>query len=239
VTSPSLGRVRKTTLYYGSVCTLSSCNQPRVSGNKLCNHHRKLSHFRGDPEQPLLSKKALNFSKKAVKLLILDNERNDSWLALMQAIGDNWVLAQGIVNRELARSATGVAMNRYRRNGLKICHAIFSLGLEQAFTTYVAFQFLEQYDPKQFKTEISFRHLLVRHLRNQAKDYRSSDISKTTGKPTTYSSLLYVRERDTCWETLSGIFGITGMLLFKQVSGRAERLNRNKNNIYRAIKDIT
>ena len=186
----------------------------------------------------MIRQRDLNFAKKSVQLLIIDNQSNPSWSDLMTAIQDNWLLAQHAVNKELQLSATGFAMNRYRRNGLKICHAIFMLGLEKAFITYCAFQWLQEWNPQQFKTDDSFRHLLVRALRSQAKDYNPHQLNKTTGKPTVYSAPLYKNETECVWGIMSGIFGATGIKLYEQVSKRAERLRQNKNAINKAIKNI-
>jgi len=238
MTSPSIGLVRKSQQYYGNVCTLNGCNLPRMQGNKLCSHHKKVNLFRGSPEQTMIRQRDLNFAKKSVQLLIIDNQSNPSWGDLMTAIQDNWLLAQHAVNKELQLSATGFAMNRYRRNGLKICHAIFMLGLEKAFITYCAFQWLQEWNPQQFKTDDSFRHLLVRALRNQARDFSPSMLNKVTGRPLTYSSPLYMNERETVWTVISGVFGATGIKLYEQVSKRAERLRNNNLNINKAIKNI-
>ena len=239
MTSPSIGLVRKSQQYYGNVCTLNGCSMPRMQDNKLCSHHKKVNLFRGSPEQQQIRLKDLNFAKKSVQLLIIDNQSNPSWGDLMTAIQDNWLLAQRAVHKELQLSATGYAMNRYRRNGLKICHAIFTgVGLEQTFITYCAFQWLAEFNPQQFKTDDSFRHLLVRALRSQAKDYNPHQLNKTTGKPTVYSAPLYKNEKECVWEVMSGIFGATGMKLYEQVSKRAERLRQNNLNINKAIKNI-
>jgi len=237
--SQSIGLVRKSQQYYGNVCTLNGCNLPRMQGNKLCNHHKKVNLFRGAPDQHQIPRRDMNFAKKSVQLLIIDNQSNPSWCDLMTAIQDNWLLAQRAVNKELQLSATGYAMNKYRRNGLKICSAIFEgVGLEKAFITYCAFQWLQEWNSHQFKTDISFRHLLVRALRSQAKDFNPSDLNKTTGKPVVYSAPLYMNERDCVWEVMSSIFGYTGIKLYEQVSKRAERLRKNKNAINLAIKNI-
>jgi hypothetical protein len=130
-------------------------------------------------------------------------------------------------------------MNRYRRNGLRICSAIFTgVGLEKAFITYCAWQYLQEFNPNQFATDTSFRHLLVKSLRNQAKDFTPSLVNKTTGKPLAYSSPLYMNERDCVWEVMSRIFGATGMKLYTQLERRAQRLIQNNLDINKAIKNI-
>lgn len=238
MTKASIGLVRKSQQYYGNVCTLNGCSLPRMQGNKLCSHHKKVNLFRGSPEQTMIRQKDLNFARRSVQLLIIDNQSNPSWGDLMTAIQDNWLLAQRAVNKELQQSASGTAMNKYHRNGLKICHAIFTLGLEKAFITYCAFQWLQEWNPQQFKTDTSFRHLLVRALRNQARDFSCSLLNKVTGKSLTYSSPLYINERETVWTVISGVFGATGLKLYEQISKRAERLRQNNLNINKAIKNI-
>jgi len=63
----------------------------------------------------MIRQRDLNFAKKSVQLLIIDNQSNPSWGDLMTAIQDNWLLAQHAVNKELQLSATGFAMTFYYR----------------------------------------------------------------------------------------------------------------------------
>lgn len=239
MTKASIGRVRKAQLTYGNVCTLNGCNQPRKSGHKWCALHKRRSIYRGSPEQSKINRRDINFARKTVLFLIQDNQTNPAWHDLMAAIQSNWDAGVKAVNQELLLSASGLAMNRLRRNGLRICSAIFTgVGLEKTFITYCAWQYLQEFNPNQFATDTSFRHLLVKSLRNQAKDYRASDVNKKTGKSTVYSSPLYMNERDCVWEVMSGIFGATGMKLYTQLEKRAERLRQNNLNINKAIKNI-
>lgn len=239
MTKASFGRVRKAQLTYGNVCTLNGCNQPRKSGHKWCALHKRRAIYRGSPEQSKINLRDINFARKTVLFLIEDNQTNPAWHDLMAAIQSNWDAGVRAVNQELLLSATGYAMNRLRRNGLRICSAIFTgVGLQKTFITYCAYQYLQEFNSNQFATDTSFRHLLVRALRNQAKDFNPNLINKTTGKPLAYSSPLYMNERDCVWEVMSGIFGATGMKLYTQLEKRAERLRQNNLNINKAIKNI-
>ena len=125
MTKASIGRVRKAQLTYGNVCTLSGCNQPRKSGHKWCALHKRRSIYRGSPQQSKINIRDINFSRKTVLFLIKDNQNNPAWHDLMTAIQSNWDAGVRAVNQELLLSANGLAMNRYRRNGLRICSAIF------------------------------------------------------------------------------------------------------------------
>jgi len=240
MTKASIGRVRKSQQYYGNVCTLNGCNLPRKSGHKLCLLHKGRAIYRGDAEQSLISKRDTNFARKTVRLLIADNQLNPAWHDLMTAVQSNWDISQKAVTIELMQSADGKAMNRYRRNGLRICSAIFTeVGLEESFINYCSWQYLLEFNPRLFATDISFRHLVVKSLRSQAKDFCSYQVNKITGKPTTYSSPLYMSERDFVWAIMHGIFGATGLKLYAQLERRAERLRQNKLDINKAIRNIT
>lgn len=235
----SIGRVRNAQLSYGNVCTISGCNSPRRSGNRWCSVHKNRSAYRGDPTQGLVPLKDRNFARRTVTFLIKDNETNPAFGDLMTAIGDNWEIALRKVNQELLLSATGFAMNKRRRSGLRIAHAILTrLTLIEVFKNYCGFQFLHEYSPRMFVSDIALRHTMIRSLRSQAGDHASEKIDKLTGKSSSYTSPLYVTERDTAWEILSSIFGATGLKLFQQLNRRAERLIQNGMNINKAIKNI-
>jgi homoserine dehydrogenase len=47
-----------------------------------------------------------------------------------------------------------------------------------------------------------------------------------------------MKERETAWMILIGIFGTVGMQLHKQLERRAEKLRSNKDRISNAIKQI-
>lgn len=235
-----LTRLQELQKNHGLNCTLQGCNHVRDMGHLYCPLHRTRVLFRGDVHQTLISQKEKNFAYKTVQFLIKDNENNPAYINLLAAIGDNWLVAHRTVDRELQLSADGTPMNRLRRKGLHICKAIFTkVSLVDAFTIYCGMQFLWAYNPNMFVSDIAFRHILVRTLRSKAKDFASFKLNKLTGEPTSRSSPLFEKERDIVWEIFSGVFGTTGMRLHEQLTKRAERLQRNKMSITKALKDIT
>jgi hypothetical protein len=234
-----LGIVRAAQLTYGRYCIINGCNQERKSGHRYCPFHKRRLIYRGDAEQSKIPLKDINFARKTVQLLMAENQSNPAWGELMEAIGERWDAARFHVNEELNKSSNGKPMNRTYRNGLRICYGIFNtIGLEKTFITYCAWQYLSEFNPNLFITELAYRHQVVKSLRNQAHTYRLNELDKTTGLPKVYSSPLYMHERDTVWEIMSQIFGATGLQLYKQLERRAERLRLNKEKIYAAIRRI-
>ncbi len=233
------GLVRNTQLAYGNYCTITSCNNKRKSGHRYCDQHKYRLLYRGDANQQKISLKTVNFARRTVELLISDNRKNPSWGELMDCIYRNWVTAETYVNAELNRYLGGAPSDRRVRRGLIICYDIFNnLGLEKAFITYCCWQYLQEWNPRLFASDEAFRFQMVKSLRNQAKSYHTQDIDKKTGIPRAYSSPLYMKERETVWGILSGIFGSVGMQLHKQLERRSEKLRSNKEGIRNAIKHI-
>ena len=233
------GLVRTTQMVYGSYCTISGCSKKRNNGHRYCSHHKYLLIFRGDANQQKISIKTQNFAKKAVTELIKDNQSNEAWHELMSVINERWVIASKFVQAELDKYFSGKPSDRHTRNGDFLLRDIFDVvGLEKTFVIYCSWQYLQEWNPNMFVTDAAFRHQLVRSLRNQAKSFHSQNINKRTGKPNSYSSPLYMREREVVWEILIQIFGTTGMQLYKQIERRANRLRENKERIYAAIKRI-
>jgi hypothetical protein len=237
--STGYGLVRTTQIKYGNHCTLNGCNNRRQSGHRYCPHHKYILLYRGDAEQSKINLKDINFCRKTVELLIAENQSNPSWADLMDVIKERWESARLHVNSELIRYSNGKPMQKRYRNGLMICHGIFNtLGLEKAFITWCAWQYLQEFNPRLFVSDLSFRHQVVKSLRNQAHTFHSHDIDKTTGKPRVYSSPLYMTERDAVWEIMGMIFGATGLHLYKQLDKRAERLRKQKEKLYESCRRI-
>ncbi len=233
------GLVRSTQAAYGNCCSARGCSNKRKSGHRYCDQHKYKLLYRGDAEQQKISLKTVNFARKAVEMLISDNRNNPSWGELMDCIYRNWVSSERYVNAELNSHLGGKPSDRRVRRGLIICYDIFNnLGLEKTFITYCAWQYLHDWNPRLFVTDESFRFQLIKSLRNQAKSYHTQDLDKKTGAPRTYSSPLYMKERETAWMILIGIFGTVGMQLHKQLERRAEKLRSNKDRISNAIKQI-
>lgn len=237
--SVGYGLVRTTQIQYGNYCTLQHCNNKRQAGHRYCPFHKYILLYRGDAEQLRINLRDINFARKTVGLLVKENQANPAWTDLMDVIKERWDSAQLHVNGELQSYSNGKAMSKRYRNGLMICYGIFNtLGLEKAFITYCAWQYLQEFNPRLFASDIAFRHQLVKSLRNQAHTFHSHDINKTTGKPRVYSSPLYMAERNTVWEIMSQIFGATGLHLYKQLEKRAERLRKQKDKYYESIRGI-
>lgn len=235
----SYGLVRTTQLKYGNNCTLTWCNLPRKSGHRYCIFHKRKLLHRGDAEQQKINIRDINFARKTVQQLISDNQSNPAWTQLMEAIESNWKTASYQVNEELNRSNDGRAYSKHRRNGLQICYDIFNtLGLEKTFINYCAWFYLSESNPNLFISDIAFRHLLVKTLKNQAQHRSKVAINKLKGKSQIYSYPVYVYERDVVWEVMTGIFGTTGMQLYKQLERRAEGLRLNKEKINDALRRI-
>ncbi len=237
--SISYGLVRTTQLVYGSYCTINGCSKKRNSGHRYCNQHKYRLTYRGDANQQRIPVTTQNCAKNAVKLLIKDNQNNVSWHELMSAINERWSMSVAYVQGELDKHLSGKPSDKYRRRGLILTRDIFTnLGLENTFIIYCSWQYLQEWNPNMFVTDDAFKHQLVRSMRNQAKSFHTQSINKKTGKPSSYSSPLYMREREVVWEILTGIFGTTGMQLYKQIEKRAEKLRANKERMYAAIKRI-
>ncbi|CAM3666249.1 hypothetical protein [Polynucleobacter antarcticus] len=232
------GLVNTTQKYYGTTCVLYGCNRARRSGHRYCPIHKNRLLFRGHPEQELISKATSIFAINAVKLLAEENKSNPSWVELMSAIEERWNGAILRVNTELNRCNDGTARIRTYYRGLQICYDIFhNLGMEQAFNVYCSWQWLQESDPKLFVNEDAFKHQMIRSLRNKAKSFRGRHL-RSDGSSFAHLVPLYMAERAVVWEVITGIFGITGMLLHRQIDARAERLKTNKERIYAAIKHI-
>lgn len=235
-----IGRERATSIAYGNLCTLSYCEMKRKAGHRYCDHHKYILLYRGAPEQNLIPTKTQNFARKTVELLITENQGNPKWNDLMAAIEERWISGQAYVTSELSKYyKDGIAMSSTTRKGLIICNDIFTtLGLEKAFVIWCSWQYLQDWNPRLFATDESFKHQVIKNLRNRAKSYHTQDINKLTGKQHAYSSVLYMNEREVVWSVFIKIFGSVGMQLHKQLERRAEKLRSNTERIRNAIKHI-
>lgn len=237
-----VGIIRQTQITYGSTCTHPYCNKPRKPAHKLCSFHNYRLIYRGDPEQNLISPKTINFARKTVRLLAIENSKsNPAWHDLMEALQVRWKAAELYINTELTNFNEGrtVAIRTVRKGQIICADIINNLGFDQTFEIFCAWQYLLEFNPHQFATDISFRHQTIKYLRKQAKSYHSHDLNPRTGKPRAYSPVLYQTERNVVWELMLQIFAATGIKLYQQLEKRAERLRQNKEKIDLAIRNIT
>ena len=236
----SIGITRNHQVTYGNQCHLNYCTNRRLVNHRYCQLHKYRLLYRGDANQILLRPRAINFSRKTVKLLVIENQSNPAWNELIEALHDRWEASRRYVQSELDKYYKGgQAQVRGTRKGHEMCADIFqNLGFDQVLEIWAAFQYLQNSSPLMFASDEAFRHQVIKYLRAQAKSYHSQTIDKRTGKPRSYSSVLYMTERETCWDILLKTFGAIGLRLDQQLQKRAERLRANKEKIDRAIRNI-
>lgn len=241
MTTADQGRTSKLQRTYGHECRAAYCTSRRLPNHKFCQVHKYRLLFRGNEQQVIIRPQAITFSLKAVKLLVIDNRGSTAWIDLTEALQQRWESSRRYVQAELDQYyKQGMAKSKLVRKGHQMCADIFqNVGFDQTLEIWAAFQYLKEDSPNLFIDETSYRHQVIKYLRARAKSLHSSAIDPRTGKPRYYSSVLYMTEKDTAYEILLEIFGAVGLRLHQQLQKRADRLRANKEQIDRALRDIT
>ena len=236
-----IGRTRALSLKYGNDCRAQYCDLKRLPNHKFCQDHKYKLVFRGHEEQSIIPSRTISFCRKAVHVLAIENRDKDAWVSLMEAYQDRWDGVLKHVQRQLdLYYIGGNAQVRGTRKGHEITMAIMrDVGFDQTLEIWAAFQYLQADSPNTFRDDTSFRHQAIKYLRARAHHHASSTIDRRTGKCKSYSSPLYMVERDTTYSLILDIFGAIGLRLHQQIESRAERLRANKNQIDRALRQIT
>lgn len=235
-----IGRTRSLTLKYGKDCRAQHCDLNRLPNHKFCQKHKFQLLYRGHEEQQIIPSRIINFCLKAVRVLAIENKAMEAWVSLMEAYKDRWNGMLRHVQRQLdVYYVGGTASVRGVRKGHEMTMAIMrEVGFDQTLEIWAAFQYLQADSPITFKDDTAFRHQVIKYLRAQAKHIATADIDHRTGKSKSYSSPLYMVERDTTYSLILEIFGAIGLRLHQQIQSRAARLQANRNQIDRALRHI-
>lgn len=241
MTTPSNGRTYSLARAYGHECRASYCNKRRLVNHKFCQVHKFRLLFRGHEQQVILRPRAINFALKTVKLLVIENKGSTAWDELTEALLQRWESTRRYVQAHLDQYfKEGRAKSKWERKGHQMVADIIQVvGFDRTLEIWAAFQYLKEDSPLLFIDEKSYRHQVIKYLRARAKNYHTSSIDPKTGKPRYYSSVMYTTEREVAYELLLGIFGAIGLRLHQQLEARADRLRANKEQIDRALRNIT
>lgn len=224
--------------YYGLMCTIKHCGYKRYENHRYCARHMNKIRVHGDAYQEPISIRDVNFIRRSVALLIAENAENPKWHEMMEVYRLRWQAGIVHIQSEFAKYHRGVPMIKPYVNGLVICNDIFNrISMEDCFKHYCAWQYLQEWNPRLFVSDNSFRHNLVKDLRAKARSMPASYIN-ADGTFKHYSAPLFVQERTVVWDLFSSIFGIAGMQLYKQIERRTELARKYKRIITDAVKHI-